>query len=115
MLIDACDPMFFWVFWGGPIHGGQLYTNASASVAAVVAQVWGRPLSGGGVAAVMLNRGEAPNDISATFAELGLPATVKTVTSTDVLTGKVTRGLRGPVTAYGVARHGVAFVTLTVE
>ena len=91
------------------------HTNVSAGGAAVAAQVWGRPLSGDGVAVVMLNRGEAPTDISATFAELGLPTTVTSVASTDVLTGVVTKGLANPVTAYGVPPHGVAFITLAIE
>ena len=48
------------------------------------AQVWGRVLKGGGVAAVFFNRGEEARDISATFSELGLEPGIGGVLATDV-------------------------------
>jgi hypothetical protein len=81
----------------------------------VAAQVWGRPLVGGAVAAVFFNRAEAVRDVAATFGELGLAPGVKTVTATDVWSGKVTKGVVSPITASAVEAHAVTFVTLTPE
>jgi alpha-galactosidase len=36
------------------------------------AECWAKPLADGSVAALLLNRGEAPADVTCTFAELGL-------------------------------------------
>ena len=76
------------------------------------AQVWGRPLAGGRVAAVFFNRGEVQQSISATFEELGLAATVKRVKAVDVWTGVVTQAVATPFEARGVPPHAAKFVTL---
>jgi hypothetical protein len=81
----------------------------------VVAQLWGRPLAGGEVAAVFFNRGESSRDITATFAELGISATVSTVTIVDVWSGDRTANVSSPITATDVAAHGAWFVTLVPE
>ncbi len=83
----------------------------SAAPQSVGAQVWGRPLAGGGVAAVFFNRGEVARDISATFSELGLSA-VNQVTVVDVWSGAVTHGVTKSFEAHAVPPHGSTFVTL---
>ena len=91
-------------------------TSAAAAAAVVAAQVWGRPLAGGAVAAVFFNRGEQPANISASFAELGLGAAVASASALDVWGGgAATPGVRSPFTATNVEPHGVLFVTLTPE
>ena len=54
-------------------------------------------------------------DIVASFSDVGIAATVKTVTAVDVWSGKVTHGVTSPITATAVAAHGVTFLTLTPE
>jgi alpha-galactosidase len=41
-------------------------------------EVWVRPLSGGATAVLLLNRSESPRRITATMAEIGLPADAQT-------------------------------------
>mgnify|MGYP006134782195 FL=1 len=86
--------------------------------AGVAAQLWGRPLSSGGVAVVFFNRGEAPIDISATCDEMGLPRRDGNVTITDVWTGHAVVREHSPqltYTAKAVPPHGVQFVTLMFD
>lgn len=90
-----------------------VYTMAEEE--SVVAQLWGRPLAGGAVAAVFFNRGESSRDITATFAELGISATVRTVTMVDVWSGDRTANVSSPITATNVDAHGAKFVTLVPE
>eukprot|EP00040_Diaphanoeca_grandis_P013182 m.66695 g.66695 ORF g.66695 m.66695 type:complete len:483 (+) comp23715_c0_seq2:191-1639(+) len=97
---------------------GRRLKNIAAVVngsSVLVAQLWGRPLVGGAVAAIMFNRGESELDIASTFTELGLAAAVKTVTMVDVWSGEVTKGVTSPVVAKMVQPHGVTFVTLTPD
>lgn len=93
--------------------GKRLKNVINETDGSVGAQVWGRPLAGGGVAAVFFNRGEQSRDISATFRELGLDA--KEAVAVDVWTGEVTKGVTSPFTARGVRPHAVLFVTLTPQ
>jgi alpha-galactosidase len=79
------------------------------------AQVWGRPLMGGGVAAVFFNRREVASDISATFAELGLETGHGEVRATDVWSGKVRHRVASPFTALAVPPHAAIFVTFTTS
>ena len=83
----------------------------------VTAQVWGRPLSGGRVAVVFFNRGEATRNVSATFEEMGIAGGMETatVTVTDVWSGDVVSGVSSPVVAPAVEAHGVAFLVLAPE
>lgn len=92
-------------------------TNGDGGTDTVIeAQLWGRPLAThGAVAVVFFNRGEVGRDIVASFSDVGIAATVKTVTAVDVWSGKVTHGVTSPITATAVAAHGVTFLTLTPE
>ena len=83
----------------------------------VTAQVWGRPLSGGRVAVVFFNRGEATRNVSATFEEMGIACGMETatVTVTDVWSGDVVSGVSSPVVVPAVEAHGVAFLVLAPE
>jgi alpha-galactosidase len=80
-------------------------------------EVWAKPLSGGGSAALLFNRASAsPSDISVSFAELpGLrPAGATSCIVTDVWgSGPGTRVSGGTYTASGVAPRDAAFVTVT--
>ena len=91
---------------------GKRLKNILNSTDGSIAQVWGRPLAGGRVAAVFFNRGEVQQSISATFEELGLAATVKRVKAVDVWTGVVTQAVATPFEARGVPPHAAKFVTL---
>ena len=87
-----------------------------SSDGSIGAQVWGRPLAGGGVAAAFFNRGESARDISASFGELGLVVRQsETVQSVDVWTGAVTRVASSLFVARAVPAHAVVFVTLTPQ
>jgi alpha-galactosidase len=94
---------------------GRRLKNVMQNATFVAAQVWGRPLEGGGVAGVFFNRGETATDVTATFTELGLGTAVNTVTVVDVWSGKVTKGVKSPFTATAVEAHATAFVTFTPE
>lgn len=64
---------------------------------------------------MFLNRGAAPRDITATFAELGLAPSTRSVTVEDVWSGEKTSGVASSVTARAVEPHGVWFGVLTPE
>jgi len=72
--------------------------------------VWVKPLDGGGVAVLLLNRGAAEQTISVTWEQLGLPAD-KSLNGRDLWAhkdlGKLARQLSAPV-----ASHGVAMIAL---
>lgn len=91
------------------INGTEATT---VSESPIDAQVWGRLLGGGGVAAVFFNRGDVARDITATFHELGLGADVNQVAVTDVWSGAITRGVTKSFAARAVPPHGSVFVTL---
>ena len=102
---------------------GQQQQQGSGGGGGIGAQVWGRALAGGGVAAVFFNRGEVARDISATFTELGLPgdddinaaAAVPVVRAVDVWSGKVHGKVESPFTALAVPPHAAVFITFTTE
>jgi alpha-galactosidase len=72
--------------------------------------VWVKPLDGGGVAVLLLNRGAAEQTISVTWEQLGLAAD-KSLNGRDLWAhkdlGKLARQLSAPV-----ASHGVAMIAL---
>lgn len=74
-------------------------------------EVWARPLQGGGRAVVLLNRGEAPADITVTWAQLHypdhLPARVR-----DLWTHRDLPRVRGRFIARSVPPHGVSMVRI---
>ena len=96
---------------------GRRLKNVHDAEGQVTAQVWGRPLSGGRVAVVFFNRGEATRNVSATFEEMGIAGGMETatVTVTDVWSGDVVSGVSSPVVAPAVEAHGVAFLVLAPE
>lgn len=85
--------------------------NDTTGSESIGAQVWGRRLVGGSVAAVFFNRGETARSISATFSELGLSTAVKKAKAVDVWSGAVTF-VTGTFEAHAVPPHGSVFVTL---
>ena len=95
--------------------GKRLKNLINQTDGSIGAQVWGRSLAGGGVAAVFFNRGEKSRDISATFDELELGADVKAAVVLDVWTGEVTTGVVSPFTARAVRPHATLFVTFTPQ
>lgn len=101
---------------GGAVAASARGTAGAGAGAVIEAQLWGRPLGqNGAVAVVFFNRGKAARNISGTFADVGVAAHVTTVTTVNVWSGKVTKGVASPITAVDVAAHGVAFLTLTPE
>ena len=68
-------------------------------------EVWAKPMSDGGAAVVLFNRGDTTRTITATPAELGLPS-AKGYAVTDVW-ADTTRSTSGPVRA-SVPSHGAA-------
>ena len=76
-------------------------------------ECWARPLSGGAVAAVLLNRGEGPADVSCTWAELGLPAGAKAAVR-DLWARADLGDFTGAFTARGVESHGAVMVRVTM-
>jgi hypothetical protein len=77
----------------------------------IVLQVWARPLSGGRVAVVMFNRGEAAAPMRVNFSSLDLPP-AGTAHVRDVLKRANGTDATGAYEAE-VESHGVAFVVLT--
>ena len=77
----------------------------------IVAQAFARPLSGGRTAPVLLNRGESAVMLSASWAQLGLPAGA-TLAVRDVLRKADAPRATGKFEAK-VPKHGVAFVVLS--
>ena len=76
-----------------PINGSQPH------------QVWAGPLSGGDVAVLLLNTGDAAANITAWWADVGLPSGAS-AKATDLFTGRATTA-KGSVAAM-VAVHDVA-------
>lgn len=88
-------------------------TNSTAIVSSsdVVSQVFARPLAGEQLAVVLLNRGEAPAQLSVSWAELGLAAGAKmhvrdVTNQKDLPTASDTWGAT-------VGKHDVAFIRLS--
>lgn len=92
---------------------GRRLANFVSAGGQLVAQAWGRPVKNG-VAVVLLNRGEEAIDITATFAQLGLPTAVQ-VRATNVWDGTVQPNVRLNLTARQVEPHGVQFFVLEPE
>jgi alpha-galactosidase len=74
------------------------------------AEVWARPLKGGGRAVVLLNRGSAPRRISVNWEALGYPADLLAEVR-DLWTGKVSSKVGGSFSAF-VAPHAVVMVKI---
>ncbi|WP_157063474.1 glycoside hydrolase family 27 protein [Luteipulveratus mongoliensis] len=72
-------------------------------------QVWVKPMSGGGAAAVLLNRADPSAVIEVTLDDLGLTGTE--AATTDVWTGEVSPVIDGQI-AVEVAGHDAAFITV---
>jgi len=72
-------------------------------------ECWAKPLLAGGVAAVLLNRGEASAAVTCTWADVGVTgkATVRDLWAHKV----VGTGMEGAYTAT-VPSHGVVMVTI---
>ena len=71
-------------------------------------EVWAKPLSGGGVAVGLFNRGDEPAQITLSFASVGLHGPVKV---RDMWAGKDLGRLRNIYTAT-VPRHGVVMLRM---
>ena len=75
-------------------------------------EVWAAPLSGGGLAVVLFNRGEWARDIVASWTELGLPPSAPM--GVRDLWGRADLGIHtGSVRRAAVPSHGVAFLRLS--
>ncbi len=72
------------------------------------AEVWARPLAGGGRAVVLLNRGTAPQTLSVSWEALGYPAGLS-ASVRDLWTGEVKAKVSGAYSAV-VAPHAVVMV-----
>ena len=77
----------------------------------ITSQVFARPLAGRELAVVMLNRAEAPAQLSVTWAELHLPAGTK-MNVRDVANHKDLPTASGTFSAT-VGTHDVAFIRLS--
>jgi alpha-galactosidase len=73
-------------------------------------EVWMKPLAGGAVAILLLNRGEAPAEIEANWAQLGWPAS-RNARVRDLWRHRDLPRARGAVRA-NVAPHGVVKLRL---
>ena len=89
------------------------YGSAAATTLSITAQVFARPLSGGRLAVLLLNRATAPAKLEATWAELGLPAAA-TVNVYDVVARRAAGSATGAYSAT-VAPHDVSFVVLAPQ
>ena len=58
---------------GGTLMDGTGHCMAARTVGQKEIQVWAKPLSGGGVAVGLLNRGPRPTNISLSFVDIGIP------------------------------------------
>jgi len=87
--------------------------NNNNKAAKLEAQIWGRPLVGGSVAAIFFNRAETKRNITASFEELGLSPFVTTVTVLNIWSKKTITNVTSPFTAMNVEPHGVAFITFS--
>eukprot|EP01043_Picozoa_sp_COSAG02_P002482 COSAG02_NODE_57_length_43668_cov_118.217196_19_plen_612_part_00 len=96
---------------GGPGSGECLLAQEVVSSSDVIAQVFARPLAGGALAVVLLNRAEAPAHLSVSWAELGLAAGA-TMRVRDVTNQKDLPSASGSWGA-SVGKHDVAFIRLT--
>jgi len=74
-------------------------------------EVWARPLSDGGRAVLLLNRGAAPAEIAVDWAEIGYPATIAADVR-DLWAHKLLAKAKGRFAAT-VAPHGVVMVRVT--
>ena len=81
-----------------------------ATTLSITSQVFCRPLSGGRFALLLVNRGGATTRLTASWAELGLPAG-RTVAVFDVVT-ETPRGTATDAFEAAVPSHDVAFVIL---
>ena len=95
-----------WSSWAS--HGDR--PGAVPSSSDITSQVFARPLAGGELAIVLLNRAEAPAQLSVTWAELHLPAGAK-MNVRDVAHHKDLPAASGSFSAT-VGKHDVAFVRL---
>lgn len=77
----------------------------------VVSQVFARPLAGGELAVVLLNRAEAPAQLTVSWAELGLPDGAK-MNVRDVTNLKDLPTASGSFSST-VGKHDVAFIRLS--
>ena len=84
---------------------------ANVSSAMITQQVLARPLSGGRLAVLLLNRGAAPARMSATWAQLGLPAGAS-CSVYDVIAQRDTGTEAKDTFIATVASHDVSFVIL---
>ena len=87
--------------------------RASSRRRSRTAQAFARPLSGGRLAVLLLNRATAPAKLEATWAELGLPAAA-TANVYDVVARRAAGSATGAYSAT-VAPHDVSFVVLAPQ
>jgi len=81
----------------------------------IVTQLWARPMSKGQVAVIFFNRSEEPQDMEATFREIGIQTTNPYVRTINVWTNQVQHGLTSPIVAKAVEPHGVTFLIVVPE
>jgi alpha-galactosidase len=74
-------------------------------------EIWARPLAGGGRAAVLLNRGEAPASITLSWEMLHYPASLS-LGVRDLWAHRQLARARGAFTARNVAPHGVVMIRI---
>ena len=98
--------------FGGRGSGDCLLAQEVVSSSDIVAQVFARPLAGGMLAVVLLNRAEAPAHLSVSWAELGL-ATGTKMRVRDVMNQKDLPGLASGTWGVTVGKHDVAFIRLS--
>ena len=96
-----------WSSW--TTHGDR--PGAVPSSSEIVSQVFARPLAGGALAVVLLNRAEAPAQLAVSWAELHLPAGAK-MNVRDVANRKDLPAASGLFSAM-VGKHDVAFIRLS--
>lgn len=86
------------------------FGHPSATTLNITSQLFARPLSGGRIATLLLNRGLETSNLSVSWGELGIPAST-TVTVYDVIKNQAASSATGSFSA-AVPSHDVAFVIL---
>lgn len=91
------------------------FGSAAATTLSITAQAFARPLSGGRLAVLLLNRGPAAATLAATWAQLGIPSGTKVDVYDVIKRVKAGAITEGNVFSAEVPSHDVSFVVLAPQ